>query len=88
MRLVLLRYVLEKALPPRAQGHTVHKGLFGMRRIDGEDSLNSQVFQSHGQWLNDVVFPFFSEHRGACIVANVSSTFLLPLVGRPLLQKL
>ena len=87
MRLVLLRYVLEKALLPRIQGYTVHKELIEMRRIDGEDSLNSQVFQSHGQWLNDVVFPLFSEHRGACIVVNASSTSLLPLVGRPLLQK-
>ena len=87
MRLVLLRYVLEKALPPRTQGYTVHKELFEIRRICGEDSLNSQVFQSHGQWLNDVVIPLFSEHRGACIVVNASGTSLLPLVGRPLLQK-
>ena len=87
MRLVLLQYVLEKTLPPRIQGGTVHKQLFKMRRVDGEDSLNSQVFQRHGQWLNKVVFPFLSEHRGACIIVNASSTFLLPLVGRPLLQK-
>ena len=87
MRLVLLRSVLEKTLPPRIQGGTVHNELFKLKRIDGEDSLNSQVFQRHGQWLNNILYPFLSEHRGACIIVNASSAFLLPLVGRPSLQK-
>ena len=88
IRLVLLRYVLEKTLPPRIQGGTAHKELINMARIDGEDSLNSQAFQRHGQWPHNVVFPFVSEHRGACTIVDASSTYLMPLVGRPLLQSL
>ena len=64
----------------------MHKELFSMGRIDGEDSLNSQVFPLSRPKDERCNASCISEHSVAIIIVNVSSTYLLPLVGRPLLQ--